>query len=404
MYGNPVTVTNTPQTYDRQEVEGDNSNSAEIVDVPQPAVEQPDNDLQKGYDDFLAEINKRRQEVDNSNYFMDAVAKRLYRMPTEEEQKRIDRRNKARTTMAGVADALRILGQGIGASGGGIVNVDRGSLSDANNARYAHYKQEHEDKLAKNNLLLIDAQNKDMQYKLRYKELLDKMLADYRENLIKQGASVKAAEEKTKQVEAQIAYKEEKDKADREFKRKENEENRTFKSKENEEKRKTDLRIANMRTSRTASKGSGGGASNKYRNMVLDNATVTFPNTDGMTDFNRRFLVTYANIAKKYTYYKELQSNNIDNIQPERMAQIVQEMIKNDPQIRDEYLLFAEREGYEIKLHSKEDDDSDVVDDKASGDYLRRLAGGGEKSAYPYALGQSPEDYKEEDFTNYKRK
>ena len=42
MYGNPVTVTNTPQTYDRQEVEGDNSNSAEIVDVPQPAVEQPD--------------------------------------------------------------------------------------------------------------------------------------------------------------------------------------------------------------------------------------------------------------------------------------------------------------------------------------------------------------------------
>lgn len=389
MYGNPVTVTNTSQTYNRQEVEGDNSNSAEIVDVPQPAVEQPDNDLQKGYDDFLAEINKRRQEVDNSNYFMDAVAKRLYRMPTEEEQKRIDRRNKARTAMAGVADALRILGQGIGASGGGIVNVDRGSLSDANNARYAHYKQEHEDKLAKNNLLLIDAQNKDMQYKLRYKELLDKMLADYRENLIKQGASVKAAEEKTKQVEAQIAYKEEKDKADREFK-----------SKENEEKRKTDLRIANMRTSRTASKGSGG-ASNKSRNMVLDNATVTFPNTDGMTDFNRRFLVTYANIAKEYTYDKELQSNNIDNIQPERAAQIVQEMIKNDPNIRDEYLLFAEREGYDIKRHSKEDADSDVVDDKASGDYLRNLASGGEKYAYPYALGKSPEDNKEEDFTNY---
>ncbi len=403
MYGKPVTVTNTPQTYNQQEAEGMN-NTPVVEQIPDVVEEEQGNEYidnilnSKAYTDYVADIDRRRNEADNSNYFLDAAAKQLYRMPTEEEQKRIDRRNKARTVIAGVADALRILGQGIGASGGGMVNIDRGSLSDANNARLAYYKQLHADRLARNNQLLTDAQYKDAQYKLSYKDMLDKMLDNYKNNLIKSGVSVKEAQEKTKRetakLTAQLAIRDAQMKHDAEQKQKD----RESREKQSAQRNAASLRAAEIRVS-----GAGNSGSSKEVSMQFDDGRVVFRNKSEMESINRSFLTRDNKQLNEFLKKKGWSKERMYNVTSGEAANYVNKIISENPELREEYERIAGFNGARIERYPETSgEQEDVTRNISFRDYLYGLGHRGE-AIYPYAAGQSVEDNEDEDFTNYKR-
>ena len=385
IYGNPITVTNTPETYNNREAAGADNDKTDVAVQQNP--ERKPADENYGYEQ---ELNSFYEDISNGTPFMDAVSKQLYRMPTEEEQKRIDRRNKARTVIAGVADALRVLGQGIAASGGGTVNLDRGSLSDANNARYDYYKKEHADKLARNNQMLIDADINDYKNRQNGRINLLRMMAEDRYNKIRKQMNEDNLRYGLAEKKLEMAQKSKESEADRKYKQEENEKNR-----------ENDLQIAKIRTygsGKSGGSGSGNSGADKSRRMIFDNETVVFPNENSMTDLNRRFIGSYMDMAKVYMYGDEIK--DINSVGSDRMAQIVQKLLDDNPQIKQEYLRYADREGYNIRNHSVEEDELQAGGQENA---LERLANVDSRNIiYPYAPGRQPDQENEyEYFKNY---
>lgn len=203
----------------------------------------------------------------------------------KEEQEKRDRKESARRNIAAFGDAARLLGQGISAFNGGIVNLDNGSMSGANGKREERQYDKYIDRVNRYKEGAYRANMGDLQNNLQELRLRRQQ---ERENLIL--ANRQAREDK--QLSDKIALDDKRREEDRKNKSEEAEKQRIWQAGQNAKKNAASIASANIR------KGSTSATEDKNYTYYPDGDNVVKIPKSKMSDANVSRI--YSELVKEY--------------------------------------------------------------------------------------------------------